>query len=249
MTRHAVYLEMAEDGRCMAHVPDLPGCVVHAPARNQALAQLPGAIRDYYAWLRRHGEPAKSGETPIEIEIAGESSGIGPFDPGSAAALFPPDRKPLSFQEIKDLFRLMAHSRADLLALVRDLPDEVLDYQPHPDSFSIRRLLRHVGNAEEWYVSRLVSPETLPPEWEHDEDLPLFEFLEMERRTAQARLCHGRTCSIPPSGPTIPKSRGRPAKPCAASWSTSESTPPRPARSWLPGDAACWPAWLPNGPD
>jgi len=189
MTRHAVYLEIAEDGRCMAHVPELPGCIVRAPARNQALAQLPGVIRDYYAWLRRHGEPSRSGEEPIEIEIAGESSGIGPFDPGSAAALFPPDRKPLSSQEIKDLFRLMAHSRADLLALVRDLPDEVMDYQPHPDSFSIRRLLRHVGNAEEWYVSRLVSPETLPPEWEHDEDLPLFEFLEMERRTAQARLC------------------------------------------------------------
>jgi len=49
MTRHAVYLEIAEDGRCMAHVPELPGCIVRAPARNQALAQLPGAIRDYYA--------------------------------------------------------------------------------------------------------------------------------------------------------------------------------------------------------
>jgi len=81
-------------------------------------------------------------------------------------------------------FRLMAYARADLLALVQTLPDEVLDWQPAPQSLSIRRLLRHVGNAEEWYVSRLVPPETLPPEWEHDGELPTFEFLEMERRTA-----------------------------------------------------------------
>ena len=85
-------------------------------------------------------------------------------------------------------FRLMAYSRADLLGLVGNLPDEALDWKPDPESLTLRRLLRHIGNAEEWYVSRLVPPETLPPEWEHDEALPLFEFLEMERRTALDRL-------------------------------------------------------------
>jgi hypothetical protein len=48
--------------------------------------------------------------------------------------------------------------------------------------------LRHIGNAEEWYVSRIVPADTLSPEWEHDEELPLFEFLAMERRTAVERL-------------------------------------------------------------
>jgi uncharacterized damage-inducible protein DinB len=85
-------------------------------------------------------------------------------------------------------FRLMAYNRADLLALTRNLPDELLDWQPYPGAFSLRGLLRHVGNAEEWYVSRVVPPESLPPEWEDDESLPIFEFLEMERRTAVARL-------------------------------------------------------------
>ena len=28
----------------------------------------------------------------------------------------------------------------------------------------------------------------MPPEWEHDEDMPSLDFLEMERRTAEARL-------------------------------------------------------------
>jgi uncharacterized damage-inducible protein DinB/predicted RNase H-like HicB family nuclease len=188
MDHYAVYLEIADDGRCMAHVPDLPGCTLQTMTRDEALRQLPGAIRDYHAWLRRHGEVAPPPDEPIAVEVAGEHIGVGPFDPGNAAALFPPDRQPLMPEEMEEHFRLMAHSRADLLALVQGLPGDLLDWQPDPGSFSIRRILRHIGNAEEWYVSRLVPPETLPPEWEDDEDLPLFEFLEMERRTAIARL-------------------------------------------------------------
>ena len=189
MTRYLVYVETDGDGRYMAHVPALPGCFARAAGRDEALRRAPDAIRETSAWLRRHGEPAPAVEAPIEIEIAGESSdGVGPFDPGGTAALLPPDLEPLTPEEMEHVFRLLAHSRADLLALVQDLPDEVLDWQPDPESFSIRRVLRHIGNAEEWYVSRLVAPESLPPEWEHDEDMPLFEFLEMERRTAIERL-------------------------------------------------------------
>jgi uncharacterized damage-inducible protein DinB/predicted RNase H-like HicB family nuclease len=188
VARLAVYLEMDDRGRCMAHVPELPGCFARASSRDRALDMVPAAARIYYAWLRCHGEPAPLEEASVRIEIAGEVGGVGPFDPGSAAALFPPDQGEITPEEVAYCLRLMAHSRADLLALVHNLPDEVLDWQPDPDAFSIRRLLRHVGDAEEWYVSRIVPPETLPPEWEHDEDLPIFEFLEMERRTAVERL-------------------------------------------------------------
>jgi predicted RNase H-like HicB family nuclease/uncharacterized damage-inducible protein DinB len=183
-----VYLEVADSGACMAHVPALPGCCLRASSRREALEQMPGAIRDYHAWLRRHGEPAPGEEEPIAIHIAGESHGFGPFDPGDAAALFPPDEEPLTRDDMERCFRLLAHTRADLLALARGLDDRLLDWQPGAGSFSIRRLLRHIGNAEQWYVSRLVPPETLPADWQHDEDLPIIEFLEMERSTAIARL-------------------------------------------------------------
>ncbi len=33
----------------------------------------------------------------------------------------------------------------------------------------------HIGNAEEWYVSRLVPAETLPAEWAHDDTMPIFD--------------------------------------------------------------------------
>jgi uncharacterized damage-inducible protein DinB/predicted RNase H-like HicB family nuclease len=188
MEHYSVYLELAHSGLCLAHVPELPGCIVRAPTREDALKQLPDAIRDYHTWLRRHGEVAPPADAPVEIKVMEESVGFGPFERRNAAALFPPDRDSVSPEEIERFFRLLGHTRADLLALARDLPDKLLDWQPNVETFTIRELLRHVGNAEEWYVSRIVPPETLPPEWEHDEDMPTFEFLDMSRRTAIGRL-------------------------------------------------------------
>ena len=188
MSCYGAYLEVGDDGRCLAHVLDLPGCVVRAPTRDAAMQQLPAAIQEYHDWLRRHGGPAPDPGEPIRVEVAAESAGYGPFDRGDVAALFLPDREPVTGEEMEWIFHLMAYSRADLMALTQHLPDDLLDWRPSAESFSIRGLLRHVGNAEEWYVSRLVPPDTLPGEWEEDETLPILEFLEMERRTAIARL-------------------------------------------------------------
>jgi predicted RNase H-like HicB family nuclease/uncharacterized damage-inducible protein DinB len=188
MTLYYAYLEIDTDNRCMAHVLDLPGCAARAVGRDKVLIKLPDAIREYHAWLHSHGEPALSQEKLIEVEIAEECAGLGPFDPGDAAALFSPDRKTINREDLEVYFRIMTYSRTDLLILVNNLPDKVLDWKLHPESFTIRRLLRHIGNAEEWYVSRLVPPETLPAEWKNDEALPIYKFLEMERRTALDRL-------------------------------------------------------------
>jgi len=188
MARFVVNLEVADDGRSMVHIADLPGCIVRAGTRAAALRELPAAIEAYQAWLRRHGEPALPTSGPIEIEVAEERAQGGPFDPGDTAALFSPDLEPLTSEEMEQFFRLMGYNRADLLALVGDPSDELLDWRPFPGAYNLRRVLRHVGNGEEWYVSRIVPVETLPPEWEDDAHLPHFVFLEMARRTAIERL-------------------------------------------------------------
>jgi hypothetical protein len=57
---------------------------VRAATCDEALRHLPEAIHGYYAWLRRHGEPAPATHEPIEIEVAGESTGhLGRPPPGS----------------------------------------------------------------------------------------------------------------------------------------------------------------------
>lgn len=73
MTCYLVYLETGGDGRCMAHMPALPGCFTRAASRDEALRRVPDAIRETLAWLRRHGEPAPAFEEPVEIEVAGDA--------------------------------------------------------------------------------------------------------------------------------------------------------------------------------
>lgn len=184
--RYSLYLELDSSGACLAHVPDLPGCIAPGKNRKDAIAKTPKAIREYFAWLKRHGEKVRVPKK-VALRVAGLSRD-GPFTPGDRAALFKPDRAPLSREEMVTYFRRATYSRADLLALVRGLPNDVLDWKPEEDSMSIRRILRHIGNAEEWYVSRIVKPETLPPEWKGDDELSIFKFLAMERRTVLRRL-------------------------------------------------------------
>lgn len=188
MIRYPICLEIGEDGHCMAHVVGLPGCIVRATDRALALDRLPQAIREHLNWLRERGEAIPSEQEEISVEVAEEISGAGPFDPGDAAALFDYDRRPLSVEDMEAYFRLMFHTRVRLLMQAYNVPVEVLDWQPDPSSFSPRRILRHIGNAEKWYVSRISPPESLPPEWEHDEDLNILVSLEMVRRTALAHM-------------------------------------------------------------
>jgi predicted RNase H-like HicB family nuclease len=100
VTHYPIFLEVADDGLCMAHIPDLPGCTVRAPTREEALRQLPEAIHDYHDWLRRHGEAAPPVDQPTNVEIAQASVGFGPFNPGDAAALFEPDCRAITADRI-----------------------------------------------------------------------------------------------------------------------------------------------------
>lgn len=187
-SEYNVYLESDDRGRWMAHVLDLPGCFVRADSREAALAILPAAIGDYYDWLLRHGETVELPAEPITLSAVETIERTGPFDPGDKAALFAPERRPLSREEMERSLQLAGYNRADLLALARPLPDDIREWRTHPDAMSINRALRHIGNAEQWYVSRLVEPETLPSQWADDEDMALFDFLDMTRRTAATRL-------------------------------------------------------------
>ena len=194
MTRYDVYLEVGEGGDSMAHVLQLPGCAAGGASLDDALANVVTAIADYYDWLGRHGDSSHDGTSAITIELAEITRGLGPFQRGDKAALFGPDREPLARDELETCLRYAGYSRADLLAATRGLTDDALDWRPGPDgphahdAMTVREIMRHVGNAEEWFVSRLAPPERLPVQWQDDERLPVFEFLEMERRTATALL-------------------------------------------------------------
>lgn len=189
-----VFLEVGADGRTMAHVLHLPGCSVAAKTREDALDAVPAAIQGYRAWLGAHGEHT-DGEAG-EIEVTEESREFGPFDPGDSAALFGPDRKRLLWRELDRLFRLMRYSRHDLLALIVDLPQQVLceEYTP---GWSIEGILRHIGGAEIWYVTRIDQDWQLPNYEEHRAEDTALAWLEWTRKASVRRLgtlsAHGRS--------------------------------------------------------
>jgi predicted RNase H-like HicB family nuclease len=177
MKPYSIALEIAPEGRCYAHVLDLPGCMLRAPSQEETLRKLPETIREYYAWLRRHGETTPQEEASIEIEVVEVRTDGGPFDPGDTAALFEQDKQPLTPEVMEQHFRLAAYNRADLLELVRHLPEDLLDWQPTPNTFSIRRVLRHIGNGEEWYVSPALFPRrACPPNGSMTKSCPSLSF-------------------------------------------------------------------------
>ena len=179
--RYQVYIEGRGTHR-MGHILALPGCCARGRTRAEVLRSLPGAVREHGEWLDRHGEGPGEEGTEVSFDVAEDVVGTGPFNPGDAAALFSVERSPVSPGEIEDCLRLMSYSRSDLLELAGSLPDKVLDWCQSRTEFSLRIVLRHIGNAEQWYISRLFEPDQLPQEWAADRTLPVFEFLDLERR-------------------------------------------------------------------
>lgn len=151
---YQVYLEDGIEGRALAWVLAYPGCYNYGATVDEALAGLPAAIIDYWAWRASHGDLVTPEAQEIEIEVV-ETFTVTYDGDYEINAFFTPDGQSPSEEEIEEVLRLLAYSRADLLALIADLPNATLDWQPDQESWSIRRILRHIGDAEAWYISRL----------------------------------------------------------------------------------------------
>ena len=156
---YRVCLEVATDGTCMAHVPELAGCFAVGSTREEALESLRRAVAEYLTWLAGHGEAAApSAETAdVEIEVAEEvaSAGSYPLGPGEPLAFFAADEEPMSYNDLQTAVRLMEHARRDLLEFLRGVPDDLLHWRPAPDKWSIADTLLHMAYAEASYVARL----------------------------------------------------------------------------------------------
>ncbi len=154
MSRYHVYLEENSDGTCLAHVPDLAGCVVAGGDRASALVAVPDAIRAYIDWCGRHGDPVPE-DGVIGVAVAEVVQTAGPSRRGGVNALFSADRAPLGDAELRTYLRRMGYARSDLLALVRALPPAALDAPPADGHDTVRQILAHIASTEAWYLSRL----------------------------------------------------------------------------------------------
>ena len=154
MTIYHIYLEEDADGRCLAHVPDLAGCIAAGENRAEALDALPAAIQRYLDWCGAHGDPVPQ-DNAIDLAVVETQRGYGPWRRGSANALFSVDRAPLADPELRTYLRRLSYAHADLLAWVRALPEGGLDAPAPARGGTVRETLGHIADSELFYLSRM----------------------------------------------------------------------------------------------
>lgn len=177
--------------RSIAWVLEHPGCYAYGEDQQQAIANTPAAIQQYAAWIAGHGGDWLSPEVEIEIvpeqvwtnyqineeydRVDQEGYDVEPF--------FEHDWKPLTETDIQRGLKLLAWSRADLLAVIENLTPEQWAAKKDGERWDVAGIVKHIGGAEWWYLDRLglaFPREEMPKE-------PL-ERLEKVRGLLNARL-------------------------------------------------------------
>ena len=157
MTSYRAGIARRADGSADAWVFDLPGCRAAGGSVDDVKALLPVVVAEHIAWLQAHGE---SVATDADLSVVEEVDGRGEF-------VFAADKERVGNADIETAIRRAGYAQDDLIALVRPLPDLVLDWRPpassvkidaiFPDVRSMRQMLEHVVGAEAGYYARSLS--------------------------------------------------------------------------------------------
>jgi uncharacterized damage-inducible protein DinB len=160
--RIQVGLEQNNEGRELAWALDFPGCFAYGADQPEALVALVRAAVEYQDWVNSHAgkEMVNLGDFDVRLvetwEVYTINDDYDLVEGGYAVnAWFKADWKPLAVDEIEHGLKLLQWSRVDLFRVAARLSDDVLDQQRPDERWSIRGILRHVANAEYWYLDRL----------------------------------------------------------------------------------------------
>lgn len=184
--RIKIGVENGIEGRSLAWMLDHPGCFAYGADGSEAIIRVPEALLRYKDWVDSHLPDSwlkDLGDFDIHLEQSYEVETINKdFDLSETGyevnAWFRYDWKPLSPEEIRRGGLILAWSREDLLELVAGLTPAQTDCPFPGERWSIAGVLRHVANAEYWYLDRLgmidVPRSSLPED--------VFERLDVVRR-------------------------------------------------------------------
>ena len=149
------YVACAEemDGRWIAHVPDLPGCFTSDANLDLALKAVPAGIEAYLVWTRGHGLRVSGLSGPMTVS---EVIRAWNYEPDQEVnAFFAADRPPVTSDELPEYEHLLGATRRDLIAAVDGLRVEQLEREFPGERWPMSGILRHVANAEWWYLDRM----------------------------------------------------------------------------------------------
>jgi hypothetical protein len=151
-----------EGYRSIAWALEHPGCFAYGTDSGYALSNLAAIITAYSTWITRH-ESTWIVTDKIELSIEdtwtdydiNESFDRVEKEGYTVEPFFQYDWKSLTTTDIERGLKLLAWSREDLLATISNLKPEQWAFKKEEERWDIAGIVRHIGNAEWWYLDRL----------------------------------------------------------------------------------------------
>lgn len=147
-----------------AVVFDLPGCTCAAKDEATAREMLPVVIAEHLAWLDQHGDVTRDA-FPFKVEVTERVDVEALEGVADGELLFEAFARPAAPADVETGIRRLGYAREDLLAVVRHLPDQVLDWCPPASALaldewetevrSIRRILGHIAGSDGYYAGNI----------------------------------------------------------------------------------------------
>ncbi len=172
-------LENNIEGRTLAWALDYPGCFAYGSDEAEAMIQLPRALLAYEVWIKNHTENpwVDFGDLDLRVVDRFDTFRLGedyrPAPPGQGYeinAWFVDDWRPLSDEEIERALKIFRWQREELRAGLSTLDPEVLEKDRPGQRWNIWGIVKHIANAELWYLSRLGLTELGHQQLEPDPD-------------------------------------------------------------------------------
>ncbi len=142
------------ENKCLAWVLDYPGCVASGKEASEAIVNVPQTLVSYQSWIGDHTSEswlADLGNFDVklaEVIDANEKE-------STKSNWFQHDALPLTSVEVEQGLKILSWLRIDLLDWVSTLNSRHLDQTFTGEKWSIRGVLRHIADAEFWYLGRL----------------------------------------------------------------------------------------------
>jgi len=157
-------LENNVEGRSLAWVLDYPGCFEYGADEAEALIRLPRAMIEYEKWIKDHTSEPWVDFTNMDMRVIERFETFrisADFRPVPAAqgdeinAWFVDDWRPLTVSEVNQALKIFRWQRDELLAGLSTLDPDILAKERPGQRWNIWGIVKHIANAELWYLSRL----------------------------------------------------------------------------------------------
>ncbi|MFW5714708.1 MAG: DinB family protein [Brevefilum sp.] len=159
-----VGLENNIEGRTLAWALDYPGCFAYGLDEPEALIRLPRALLSYEIWIKDHTQKPWINFDDLDLRVVeryetfriDENYRPAPEGQGyEINAWFIDDWRPLTSEEIEQGLKIFHWQREELLAGLSTLDPKILEKDRPGQRWNIWGIVKHIANAELWYLSRL----------------------------------------------------------------------------------------------